>query len=81
MDLSSGKLIRFDTLPIHSGYEKYPEKSVAIPRKKVNYDEDLLGKDFFRKDVKPLQIISPEGPSFSVTGNEISWQKFKFRIR
>ncbi|GAU48090.1 hypothetical protein TSUD_238290 [Trifolium subterraneum] len=33
-----------------------------------------------RSDVKPLQIIQPEGPSFRVTGHFIQWQKWNFRI-
>jgi Cu2+-containing amine oxidase len=28
-----------------------------------------------RSDVKPLQIIQPEGPSFRVNGHFIQWQK------
>lgn len=33
-----------------------------------------------RSDVKPLQIIQPEGPSFRVNGYHIEWQKWNFRI-
>ncbi|KAF1867025.1 hypothetical protein Lal_00049452 [Lupinus albus] len=33
-----------------------------------------------RSDVKPLQIIQPEGPSFRVNGHYIEWQKWNFRI-
>ncbi|KAK2374306.1 primary amine oxidase [Trifolium repens] len=33
-----------------------------------------------RSDVKPLQIIQPEGPSFRVNGHFIQWQKWNFRI-
>ncbi|KAF5187565.1 Copper methylamine oxidase [Thalictrum thalictroides] len=31
-----------------------------------------------RSDVKPLQIIQPEGPSFHVHGHFVKWQKWKF---
>lgn len=30
--------------------------------------------------LKPLDVVQPEGPSFSVNGNEVSWQKWNFRI-
>lgn len=30
--------------------------------------------------LKPLNIVQPEGPSFQVNGNEISWQKWNMRI-
>ncbi|KAL5717622.1 primary-amine oxidase [Ranunculus cassubicifolius] len=33
-----------------------------------------------RSDVKPLQIIQPEGPSFRVHGHFVEWQKWNFRI-
>ncbi|KOM40466.1 hypothetical protein LR48_Vigan04g066400 [Vigna angularis] len=33
-----------------------------------------------RSDVKPLQIIQPEGPSFRVNGYFVEWQKWNFRI-
>jgi primary-amine oxidase len=33
-----------------------------------------------RKDLKPLEISQPEGPSFSVNGYEVRWQKWRFRI-
>ncbi|WP_208020602.1 primary-amine oxidase [Labedella phragmitis] len=33
-----------------------------------------------RTDVKPLEITQPEGPSFSVDGHEVSWQKWRFRV-
>lgn len=30
--------------------------------------------------LKPLNVVQPEGPSFEVHGNEISWQKWKMRM-
>ncbi|KAF6137062.1 hypothetical protein GIB67_030826 [Kingdonia uniflora] len=33
-----------------------------------------------RTDVKPLQIIQREGPSFRVNGHFVEWQKWSFRI-
>lgn len=33
-----------------------------------------------RKGMKPLNIVQPMGPSFSVTGNHVSWQKWDFRV-
>ncbi|KAL1297654.1 hypothetical protein AAFC00_006209 [Neodothiora populina] len=34
-----------------------------------------------RTDVKPLHVVQPDGPSFTVTdGNCISWQKWRFRV-
>lgn len=34
-----------------------------------------------RKDVMPLTVVQPEGPSFSVTeGNLVQWQKWSMRV-
>lgn len=33
-----------------------------------------------RDDLKPYNVVQPEGPSFVVNGNQVSWQKWKFRI-
>ena len=33
-----------------------------------------------RKDLRPLTITQPEGPSFSVEGNLVRWQKWSMRV-
>ena len=33
-----------------------------------------------RTDLKPLEVVQHEGPSFAVDGHEISWQNWRFRI-
>ena len=33
-----------------------------------------------RTDLKPIHITQPDGPSFTVAGNLIQWQKWAFRI-
>ncbi|MGE5195080.1 MAG: primary-amine oxidase [Deltaproteobacteria bacterium] len=34
----------------------------------------------YRTDIRPLEIVQSEGPSFTVEGYEVAWQKWKFRI-
>ncbi len=36
--------------------------------------------DNFRADIKPLTIAQPEGPSFTLDGNSLAWQNWKFVI-
>lgn len=45
----------------------------ADPLRNYTAGETRGGVD--RSDVKPLQIIQPEGPSFRVDGNYVQWQK------
>jgi primary-amine oxidase len=33
-----------------------------------------------RDDVKPIEIMQPEGTSFDVDGNLVTWQKWSFRV-
>lgn len=49
----------------------------ADPLRNYTSGESRGGVD--RSDVKPLQIIQPEGPSFRVHGHFIEWQKVLLR--
>ena len=51
---------------------------VPLPPNPGNYAAEFV-KDF-RTDLKPLDIVQPEGPSYKVEGNEVSWQKWNFRV-
>ncbi|BBH03768.1 Copper amine oxidase family protein [Prunus dulcis] len=50
----------------------------ADPLRNYTPGETRGGVD--RSDVKPLQILQPEGPSFRVNGYFVEWQKWNFRI-
>ncbi len=43
-------------------------------------DTGKLTVDKPRSDIKPLQIVQPEGPSFEVEGHLVKWQKWHIRI-
>ncbi|KAK9669506.1 hypothetical protein RND81_13G135800 [Saponaria officinalis] len=45
-----------------------------------NYTPGETRGDNDRSDVKPLQILQPEGPSFRVDGYFVEWQKWNFRV-
>ena len=51
---------------------------VPVPTNDGNYAAEFVGE--FRKDLKPLDVVQPEGPSFRVNGNLVSWQKWSFRV-
>ena len=54
-------------------YRKMPTTSWQITTQKLS--DSLCSEN----DLKPLEIIQPEGPSFTVEGNLIKWQKWSFR--
>ena len=33
-----------------------------------------------RKDLKPIEIVQPQGPSFEVDGHEVRWQKWRLHV-
>ena len=49
-----------------------------VPMQNRNYAARY--RTAFRDDVKPLEIVQPAGPSFVVDGNEVRWQKWRFRV-
>ncbi len=51
---------------------------VPLPPTDANYTEEAVGN--VRTDLKPIEIRQPEGASFTVTGSEIQWQKWKLRV-
>jgi primary-amine oxidase len=54
-------------------------KSVLEHCSPAEYVPELLSQPL-RTDVKPLNVIQPEGPSFQVSDNLIEWQKWRFRL-
>ena len=84
VDLFTGEVVSID--PLATGgkqdglaYHTAPEAPMAhlSPNE---YHPDLL-EESPRKDLKPLHVSQPEGPSFSIIDkNCVAWQKWRFRI-
>jgi primary-amine oxidase len=60
---------------------------VPLPPKAGNYRPDLMVRegnvpafDKLRDGVRPIDITQPDGPSFTVSGHEVRWQKWRLRI-
>ena len=51
---------------------------VPFPPKPGNYSQEYIKE--FRPDLKPLEITQPEGPSFTVNGHEVCWQKWRICV-
>ena len=52
-----------------------------IPTLNSNFHTKLVDQERgWRTGLKPLNVVQPEGPSFSVDGNMISWQKWSMRV-
>jgi len=66
VDLTAMKVIRVEDHGV-----------VPIPPAPGNYTPQAVQ---FRTDLKQLQITQPDGPSFTVNGHEITWQRWHLRI-
>ncbi len=51
---------------------------VPIPPEPGNYDVASVGEP--RGDLRPLEIRQPDGPSFTIDGHQIAWQKWHLRV-
>ncbi len=51
---------------------------VPLPPEAANWAREYIKQT--RNDLKPLKIGQPDGPSFTVEGHEVRWQKWRFRI-
>ncbi|TAX30602.1 primary-amine oxidase [Rhizobium leguminosarum] len=54
------------------------EKIIPVPRKKRNYGRETFPEP--RPDLTPLNIVQPQGPSFTVDGWKVEWQNWSFRV-
>jgi primary-amine oxidase len=67
VDLYEMKVVRIEEYPI-----------APLPPEPGNWAREYIPN--VRKDLKPVDIVQPEGPSFTVEGNQVEWQKWKFRV-
>ena len=74
------KVIRIDHLP--TGADTTVKEPQPLKVRPAN--EYIPERQKLRKDLKPLNVVQPEGASFAVnqqgTSNVIEWQKWSFRV-
>ena len=51
---------------------------VPMPEERGHYLPTAIGAA--RDDLKPLDIVQPEGPSFVVDGHQVQWSRWSFRV-
>ena len=60
-------------VPLPPTAGNYAEQFMFDPNNRPAFTE-------FRSDVKPIEITQPDGPSFTVDGWQVRWQKWSLRI-
>jgi primary-amine oxidase len=67
VDLNRKELVRLEDYGV-----------VPVPSQPGNWAREYLPES--RKDLKSLAVLQPEGPSFTLRGHELTWQKWSLRI-
>jgi primary-amine oxidase len=52
--------------------------AVPLPPEAGNWARAYIPR--FRDGLKPLEVVQPEGPSYTLDGHEVRWQNWRFRI-
>jgi primary-amine oxidase len=52
----------------------------AVPLTEHNYLPDFIGDKYQHDRLKPIDITQPQGVSFQVRGNELSWAGYKMHV-
>ncbi|KAK5459814.1 hypothetical protein LTS15_003943 [Exophiala xenobiotica] len=83
MDFYKREIVRIDRLATGGKGDaldaKTHAKNIIDHCASAEYVPELLKKGV-RKDLKPLNVLQPEGPSFSVDGQLVQWQNWRFRV-
>ncbi|UGS35993.1 primary-amine oxidase [Capillimicrobium parvum] len=66
VDIHTGELVHFED-----------REPVALPAEVGEFRADRIA---LRDDLRPIHISQPEGPSFTVDGHEVRWQKWRVRV-
>jgi primary-amine oxidase len=72
-----GLIVHFD-LGRNEVIEVIDHGTTTLPTQHARYSTDEHQP--LRTDLKPLEITQPEGPSFTVDGNLVTWQKWSMRL-
>ncbi|KAI5787166.1 copper amine oxidase [Geopyxis carbonaria] len=84
MDMKTSQIVRVDRLATggrNDGHDYQTGPKEALAHCKASEYIPELVEGGLRQDLKPLNIIQPYGPSFTVTDNSlVEWQKWRFRV-
>jgi primary-amine oxidase len=77
IDDATKKVDKIIHLPLFDTFDTTPQTDYKVPEGN-EYHHDLIAEK--RTDLKPYNVVQPEGPSYSIDGNVVEWQKWRFRV-
>lgn len=78
VDTLRQEVLDIEEIPIQSDFDTTNREGDEVSEATGNYDPDVF-EGTYRDDVKPI-TINQDGPSFTMDGNVLRWQKFKMRV-
>ncbi len=72
-------LIPIIDLNVGEVVEVWDSGAISMPTTHGRYDLESVGPA--REGVKALEIVQPDGPSFTLDGNRLEWQKWSLRAQ
>ena len=73
IDVNTMELLRIEDT---GGFEQPEVMGEYVPR----HIPERIRETFNRPPLKPLEITQPEGPSFTLEGNKLTWQNWSLRV-
>ncbi|MDL9945149.1 primary-amine oxidase [Gordonia sp. ABSL11-1] len=73
IDVNTMELLRIED---SGGFEQPEVMGEYVPR----HIPQRIRDEFRRPPLKPLEITQPEGPSFTLEGNKLTWQNWSVRV-
>ncbi|MBS1691837.1 MAG: primary-amine oxidase [Actinobacteria bacterium] len=72
-------VVAYVDLPQQRVVKVIDEMELPLPAERGQWDAEPHARPT-RTDLKPIEIIQPDGPSFTVQGNQIDWADWTFRF-
>ncbi|GAA4772896.1 primary-amine oxidase [Microbacterium gilvum] len=73
-------LVAHVDLITHEVFEVVDHEEYAVPMERSEWDAAPHGDGVARTDLTAIEITQPDGPSFQVDGNRITWADWEFRF-
>lgn len=80
IDVAAKTTLGIEDLPIQQNFDTTNRQGNSVPTAEYPYFPNQLPPNSITPGLHPLKISQPNGPSFKISGREVTWQNFQFRV-